>query len=88
MEKVKRLLAAGATLSEAVKSALAPRSLSRVALERGVNLSELSSSLSGSRLVSDRIIGAMIAELGGTADDWRQMFSDAMQARAAAAVGQ
>ena len=84
MDKVKALLAAGATLSEAVRSTLGDRSLAKVAFERGVNRSNLSAALTGARVPSEREIDALIAELGGTADEWRQLFADAMQKRALA----
>jgi hypothetical protein len=89
MDKVKALLAAGATLSQAVRSALGARSLRAVALERALAVSDLSSALAGSRLATDRVVAAMVAELGGTTDEWRLLFGEAMQQRAAAsAVGQ
>ena len=94
MEKVKELLRNGLPLSLAVKAVLAgdagqpSRSLSRVALERGVNGSDLSAAINGTKIASPRMIEAMVAEFGGTVEEWRQLFSDAMQRRAAAAVGQ
>ena len=84
MLKVKALLQAGATLSEAVRSALGDRSLSQVALERQVNRSNLISALNGGRAPTEREIDALIQELGGTVDDWRPLFAAAMQKRALA----
>ena len=84
MEKVKALLAAGARLSSAVQSALGDRSLAQVALERELNRSNLYSALNGARVPTAREVDALIAELGGSADEWRQLFADAMQKRALA----
>jgi hypothetical protein len=81
MDKVKALIAAGATLSEAVRSALGDRSLAQVALERQVDRSNLISALNGGRAPTRGDIDAMIAELGGTPDEWRPLFADAMQKR-------
>lgn len=84
MDKVKALLAAGATLSEAVRSTLGDRSLARVAIERGLNRSNLSAALTGSRVPTEREVDALIAELGGAPDEWRELFAAAMQKRALA----
>jgi hypothetical protein len=84
MDKVKALLEAGATLSEAVRSALAGRSLAQVALERGVNRSNLISALNGARTPTASEINALITEIGGDAQSWRQAFADAAHRRALA----
>lgn len=84
MEKVKALLSAGATLSEAVQSALGNRSIAQVALERGVNRSNLYSVLGGARVASAKEVDALVAELGGTPEEWRSLFAEAMQRRALA----
>lgn len=84
MEKVKRLVEAGARLSTAVQEALAPRTYAQVALERGVNRSNLISALNGGRAATDREVEALVAELGGTPEEWRLLLADAMQRRALA----
>lgn len=84
MDKVKALVAAGATLSEAVQSALGKRSYAQLALEHGLNRSNLISTLNGGRAPTAREIEALVAELGGTPDEWRPYFANAMQKRALA----
>lgn len=84
MDKVKALVAAGASLANAVRDALGERSIAQVAIDRGVSRQNLSSALTGSRLQTEREIDALIAELGGTRDEWKPLFADAMQKRALA----
>lgn len=84
MDKVKALVAAGASLANAVRDALGDRSIAQVALERGVSRQNLTSALNGARVPTEREIEALIAELGGSPDEWRQLFADAMQKRALA----
>jgi hypothetical protein len=79
MDKVKRLLEAGADLADAVRSALGGRSFSDVARDRRVNRANLTSALNGSRAPSASEIGALIAELGGTEPEWRAVFAKAAQ---------
>lgn len=81
MDKVKRLMAAGAPLADAVKIALGERTLLDVAAEREVNRQNLTSALNGSRLPTARDIEAMISEFGGTFGEWREAFADAAAAR-------
>lgn len=84
MDKVKALLAAGASLPNAVRDALGGRSLARVAIENGIHRSELYSTLSGARVASQKTIDVLVAELGGTPDEWRLVLADVMQRRALA----
>jgi hypothetical protein len=85
MDKVKALLDHGLSLSMAVRAALGARRLTSVALKHGVNRSNLTSGLSGARVLTDGEIDALIAELGGTRAEWHGLVADAMQARARAA---
>ena len=86
MDKVKAMLAAGVSLSTAVQEALGARTLREVALEQGVNRSNLSSVLTGLRVPSARELGALVAELGGTPEEWIEMTTDAMRKRASVAA--
>jgi DNA-binding phage protein len=84
MRKVKALVGAGASLANAVRDALGERSIAQLATDRGVSRQNLTSALNGARVPTEREVAALIAELGGSADEWRQLFADAMQKRALA----
>lgn len=84
MRKVKALVGAGASLANAVRDALGERSIAQLATDRGVSRQNLTSALNGARVPTEREVEALIMELGGSADEWRQLFADAMQKRALA----
>lgn len=84
MDKVKRLVEAGASLSGAVREALAPRSLADVATDQGVDKTTLYQVVNGRLIASQKIVDAIVAELGGTADEWRTLFAAEQQKRALA----
>lgn len=81
MDRVKNLMAAGASLADAVRVALGDRSIVTVAAERNLNRSNLSSALSGGRAPTSEEIEAMVAELGGTFEEWREVIAEAAAAR-------
>lgn len=88
MDKVKAMLAAGVSLSTAVQEALGNRTLREVAEEQGINRSNLSAVLTGLRVATPRDLSALVAELGGTAEEWRELLINAMRERATASVNQ
>lgn len=88
MQKVHKLMAAGAPLSLAVRGALAPVSLRQLCLANGIQAPNLSAALSGTRAPDRKIIDALVNGLGGTPDEWRTLFLDTINRRAEAVVGQ
>lgn len=86
MDKVKNLMAAGAPLADAVRIALGDRSIPTIAIERNLNRSTLSNALSGGRAPTVEEIEAMVSELGGTFDEWREAFANAAAARVRSVV--
>lgn len=81
MEKVKNLMAAGASLSDAARIALGERTLVDVADAQGVSRQNLTSALNGNRIPTPQEIAAMAAELGGSFEEWRDVFADAASLR-------
>ena len=69
MEKVKRLVDAGASLSGAVREALGEKSIAQLALEQGVPRSNLTAGLNGRRWLTDREVDALVAGCGGTREE-------------------
>lgn len=86
MDKVKAMVAAGVSLSTAVQEALKPRTLKDLATDHGLNRSNLTSILTGTRVATRREIDALIAALGGTAEEWLEATHDAMRRRASLAA--
>lgn len=83
MVKVQALLSAGSSLSGAVRETL-PTSLADFAERRDVPRTTLSEALNGKRAPTDTIVDALVAEIGGTADEWRALFSQQRIASATA----
>lgn len=81
MDKVKNLMAHGASLGDAVRIALGDKTIPLVASERGLNRTTLSTALAGGRPPTVAEVEAMVAELGGTFEEWRDVFADAAAAR-------
>lgn len=90
MDKVKESVAAGVPLSNAVKARLVERgsSLVKFSAKHGVERTAIGSALAGNRAPTERELRALIAEFGGTADEWRALISQAVQRRLAPAVNQ
>ena len=72
MDKVKRLIAAGATISGAIKEALGTPVIG-FADKHGLPRTTASEVLRGSRAPTAGIVAALIAELGGTEAEWRDL---------------
>jgi hypothetical protein len=81
VDKVKNLMAAGAPLPDAVRIALGDRTLGDVAEDRDLNRQNISSCLNGTRVPNVGEINAMVIELGGTFEEWRDLFAEAAAAR-------
>lgn len=79
MDKVKKLVAAGATIPGAIREALTQNGLTVAGFAEKYRRprTNLTSVLSGTRAPNDADLDALIAELGGTADEWRKMLHDA-----------
>jgi plasmid maintenance system antidote protein VapI len=72
MEKVKKLIDAGASIPTAIKEALGME-LKEFAERHEVSRAGVSNAINGTVRPTDRIIDAFIAELGGTPDEWREL---------------
>lgn len=77
MEKVQKLIEAGASLSGAVREAIRPRSIASFAEDYGLSRQNLQGALGGRRTVGDAEVAALIDALGGTVPAWRQLFAEA-----------
>ena len=78
MDKVKQLMAAGVSPSQAIKLALA-MPLSEFADKHGVPRSSVTNSVNAIQRASDATIDALVAELGGTPNEWRELLWHAMR---------
>jgi hypothetical protein len=72
MDKVKKLVAAGSSIPTAIKEALGGP-LSQVAEKYSIAVPDLSAAINGYRRPTDRIVAALIGELGGTEAEWREL---------------
>lgn len=72
MEKVKKLVDAGASIPDAIKAALAV-TVSEFADKYDVTQPMVSEAINGTRRPTERILAALIAELGGTEAEWREL---------------
>jgi hypothetical protein len=79
VEKIKRLIKAGSTIPGAIKEVLSQNGLSVAAFakkhERNPN--NMNSVITGTRAPAAGDVEALIAELGGTDIEWRQLLHDA-----------
>lgn len=72
MDKVKKLIRAGASIPGAIRVALG-EPLSVVAERRGIERARLSAAINGIERAREPIVAALVAELGGTPDEWREL---------------
>lgn len=72
MDKVKKLIAAGASIPGAIREALGMNA-TELARKYGLSRSSVANHLSGAVRATDDTIAALVAELGGTPDDWREL---------------
>lgn len=73
MDKVQKLIRAGASIPTAVKEALSPMTLTEFADKHGLPRPAVSNAINGNISPSDDLVAALVAELGGDPDDWRQL---------------
>jgi len=76
MDKVRRLIEAGASIPTAIKEALGA-SPAEIALKHGRARTNFSATINGKRAPSPGDIAALIAELGGTEMEWRELLHEA-----------
>ena len=72
MDKVKKLHEAGASIPSAIKEALS-LSVSEFAAKYDVPQPTMSEVINGSRRPTEKQLGALIAELGGSEAEWREL---------------
>jgi plasmid maintenance system antidote protein VapI len=72
MDKVKKLVAAGASIPTAIKASLG-MTVADFAEKHGIARSSASNHISGQVKATDDTIAALIAELGGTVEEWREL---------------
>jgi plasmid maintenance system antidote protein VapI len=90
VEKVKQLVRAGSSFDGAVKEALADRDLdiSALAEKHDVPRKELSAVINLRLVPTARVLDALSAELGGTPEEWLELWwTAASPPRKAAATG-
>lgn len=72
MEKVKKAVAVGVKTPNAIKDAL-DMSVSDFADKHGLNRTSVTNHINAVTRPSDETIEALVAELGGTPDEWREL---------------
>lgn len=85
MDKVKKLVHAGAEIPFAIKQALG-MSVSDFADKHQLNRSSTASHINGNVRATDDTIAALIAELGGTEYEWRLLLWEAARPEAPPSV--
>ncbi len=76
MEKVKKMVEAGVSIPTAIKDALSQQGLSTIeafASKHGLIRAVVSNQINANVRPSDSTIAALIAELGGTPGEWREL---------------
>lgn len=76
MDKVKQMVEAGVRLGVAIRECL-PMSLAAFALKHGVPRTSTNEAINGLRAATPAQIAALMSELGGTADEWRELLKQA-----------
>lgn len=76
MEKIKKLVRAGSSIPGAIRECL-PQSARAVALKYGRPYTNFSAVIIGKRAPTDADIAVLIAELGGTETEWRELLHEA-----------
>lgn len=78
MDKVKELIEAGATITQAIKIALG-MPLSAFADKYELARPSVSNQLNANVRPTDDTVAALVKELGGTENDWRELLWQAMR---------
>lgn len=75
MDKVKKLIEAGASVPGAIREALAQKGLSVLAFADQYELPyrAASGAINGGVRATDSMIDALVRELGGGAEEWREL---------------
>lgn len=73
MDKVKKLISAGLSIPSAVKESI-DVTLSEFAAKYDLELPDVSAAINGNRRPTDKVVAAFVSELGGTGDEWRELF--------------
>lgn len=85
MDKVRQLLAAGLSFADAVKAALA-KTVEQFASDHKLPRPRFSDMLGGRMVPDDRQLAALVDDLGGTRDEWLDLWFAQAQKRAKARV--
>lgn len=76
MEKVKKLIEAGATIQGAIREAIGIP-ITQFAEKYNLPRSSVHNHITGHVKASDATVNALVAELGGTPDEWRMLLWEA-----------
>lgn len=76
MDKVKAMIAAGASIPTAIKESLG-MPLRVLAEKHGIAAPVMSDVINGNRRATDAHLDALISELGGTRYEWRRLLWEA-----------
>lgn len=76
MDKVKKLVRAGASIPTAIKESLG-MSVVDFADKHDLPRAAVSNAINGNVRPSEPLVAALVAELGGTPDDWRLLLWEA-----------
>lgn len=82
MDRVKQMIDAGVRVGTAIRECL-PMSIAALAAKHGLPRTSTNEAFNGARLATPAQIAALVAELGGDEDEWRDLLR---QARIAAAM--
>ena len=85
MDKVKKLIEAGSSITGAIKESLG-MTVTAFADSNGLAMGAVSDALSGARRPSAAIIAALVNHLGGTPDEWRMLLWEAARPDVASAA--
>jgi plasmid maintenance system antidote protein VapI len=76
MEKVKKMVRAGSSIPTAIKEALSQAGCTSVAAfaeKHGLVRASVANHINGTVRATDDTIAALVEELGGTPDEWREL---------------
>jgi plasmid maintenance system antidote protein VapI len=76
VDKVKKLIEAGAAIPTAIKESLGMQ-VGAFCEAYGLQTGAVSDAINGSRRATPSIVNALVAHLGGTPDEWRMLLWEA-----------